>query len=96
MGVSLYTIPENPIKAMASRPAVINAIGEPFIPLGMATSSRCSRIPAKIVRANPKPIAVEAANTKDSSQLKSFWITIMATPSTAQLVVIKGKNTPNA
>ena len=81
---------------MANSPAVTKAIGEPCIPLGMETNSRCSRIPAKMVRASPKPRAVDPAKTTDSSKLYSFWMTMIATPKTAQLVVISGKNTPNA
>ena len=64
-----FTIPENPMNASASNPAVTNAIGVPFMPFGMDDSSSCSRIPAKMVNAKPKPIAVEAANTTDSSRL---------------------------
>ena len=30
--VSLYTTPENPMNAMANRPAVMSAIGVPFMP----------------------------------------------------------------
>lgn len=57
----IATIPENPMNAIARIPAVIKAMGNPFIPLGILTSSRCSRIPAKIVSASPNPIAMEAA-----------------------------------
>ncbi len=32
---SIYTIPANPIKAIARIPAVISAIGVPFIPFGI-------------------------------------------------------------
>ena len=69
IALEYYTIPENPINAMASNPAVTSAMGVPFIPWGMDDSSSCSRIPAKIVRANPKPRAVEAAKTTDSNKL---------------------------
>lgn len=64
-----HTMPEKPMKAMAKRPAVIRAMGVPFIPAGMDVRASCSRIPAKIVRASPYPIAVEAAKTMDSSRL---------------------------
>lgn len=57
------------MNAMASNPAVIRAMGVPFMPWGMEDSSSCSRIPAKMVNANPKPKAVEAAKTTDSSKL---------------------------
>lgn len=59
--VSTYTTPENPINAIANNPAVIKAIGVPFIPSGIFTRLICSRKPAKSTRANPKPIAVENA-----------------------------------
>ena len=49
--ISNYTMPENPIKAMANNPAVRIAIAGPCIPLGIFTSSSCSRIPANMVRA---------------------------------------------
>ena len=58
----LYAIPEKPIKASASKPAVINAIGTPFIPSGTFAKSRCSSNPANITSAKAKPIAEEAAN----------------------------------
>ena len=64
-----HTMPEKPMKAMAKRPAVIRAMGVPFIPAGMDVRASCSRMPAKIVRASPYPIAVEAAKTMDSSRL---------------------------
>ena len=57
------------MNAKANNPAVTRAIGVPFMPLGIEESSNCSRIPAKMVKASPKPIAVEAAKTTDSSKL---------------------------
>ena len=41
--VNLYTTPENPMNAIASRPAVIKAIGVPCIPFGTFTRLICSR-----------------------------------------------------
>lgn len=60
-----YAIPEKPIKAIANRPAVISAIGMPFMAAGTFVRSSCSRIPAKIIRASAKPIAVATAYTID-------------------------------
>lgn len=59
--LDFYTIPENPINAIASNPATTRAIGVPFIPLGMLSKSICSRKPAKMINATPKPIAEEIA-----------------------------------
>ena len=66
--VSLYTTPENPMNAIASRPAVIKAIGVPCIPFGTFTRLICSRSPAKSTSASPKPIAVENAYTTPVSR----------------------------
>ena len=54
-------IPENPINAIANKPAVTKAIGVPFIPFGTFVMASCSRIPAKITNAKAKPNAVEIA-----------------------------------
>ncbi len=53
-----YTRPANPMKARARMPAVTSEMGTPFIPEGMLASSSCSRIPAMITSARPKPMAV--------------------------------------
>ena len=58
---SRYTNPENPMKAIARMPAVISAMGTPFMALGMSSSSRRSRIPAKSTRASENPIASDTA-----------------------------------
>ena len=47
--------------AIASRPAVTNAIAIPCIPLGIFTKLNCSRIPANNTIAKAKPRAVEKA-----------------------------------
>ena len=73
-------------------PAIINAIGTPCIPLGTSTRSNCSRNPAKIVIASINPSAQDEAYITLSRMLTgNFCVTNMATPKTAQLVVIKGK-----
>ena len=46
--------------------------------------------------ASVKPSEVAKPYTTDSSNVNCFCITSMATPNTAQLVVIRGRNTPNA
>ena len=84
------------MKAIASRPAVIRAIGVPFMPSGTFVIANCSLTPAKIIKANANPIAVEIAYTTDYNKLYSFCITRMATPKIQQFVVIKGRNTPSA
>jgi len=84
------------MKAIANRPAVIRAIGVPFMPSGTFVIANCSLTPAKIIKANANPIAIENAYTTDSNKLYCFWMTWMATPNTQQFVVISGRNTPNA
>ena len=84
------------MKASARIPAVTNAIGTPFIPLGTSDNSSCSRKPAKITNANVKPTPFDNAYIAPSNKPKSFCITRIATPSTQQFVVMRGKNTPNA
>ena len=49
------------MKAIANKPAVIKAIGVPFIPEGTCVIANCSRIPAKTINANAKPIPMEIA-----------------------------------
>lgn len=63
--------PENPMNAIASRPAVTNAIAIPCIPLGIFTKLNCSRIPANNTIAKAKPRAVEGVNHA-SQQIKIF------------------------
>ena len=48
----------NPINAIAKSPAVISAIGTPRIAVGVSSTSRRSRIPAKRISARAKPSAV--------------------------------------
>ena len=64
-----HTMPENPIKAIASRPAVSSAIGMPFIAAGTFRRESCSRMPAKMTSESAKPIAVEKAKTMDCGRL---------------------------
>ena len=56
-----YTNPENPMNAIASRLAVIRAIGIPLNAFGTLLSASCSRRPAKRTIARPKPREVENA-----------------------------------
>ena len=49
------------VNAIARMLAVMRAMGRPRMPLGISTSSKCSRMPAKMVRAKPKPMAMEPA-----------------------------------
>ena len=84
------------MNANARMPAVTNAIGTPFIPLGTSDSVSCSRKPAKTTNAKVKPTPLAKAYIVPSNNPKSFCITKMATPRTQQLVVMSGKNTPNA
>ena len=49
------------MKARLSKPAVTRTMAMPLIPFGIFTNDSCSRSPAKTVRANAKPMAVEKA-----------------------------------
>ena len=94
--ISYRTSPENPIKAIAKMPAVISAMGTPFMALGTFSNSRRSRKPANNTKANVNPMATETAYTTASPRLYSFCTRRIATPKTAQLVVISGKKIPKA
>ena len=48
----------NPINAIAKSPAVISAIGTPRIAVGVSSTSKRSRMPAKRISARAKPRAV--------------------------------------
>lgn len=89
-------MPEKPMKASASRPAQRRANGVPRIPLGVSVSSSCSRMPANIHNARVNPMLVDTPYVIDSMRLKFFCTTRIATPNTAQLVVMSGRNTPKA
>ena len=84
------------MNANAKIPAVTNAIGTPCIPLGTSDNASCSRKPANITNANVKPMPFDNAYIVPSNKPKSFCITKIATPRTAQFVVMRGKNTPRA
>ena len=56
-----YTTPVKPMKAMARMPAVMRAMGVPFMPFGASISSMCSRMPAKMTNAKAKPKAMPTA-----------------------------------
>ena len=75
---------------------MINAIGTPLKFLGMFAYSNLSLIPAKSNNASEKPTATPKPFTIVSIKLYPSWIFIIATPRTAQFVVINGKNTPSA
>ena len=57
----IFTMPLKPMKAMARRPAEINAMGMPFIAGGSSVRLSCSRMPAKTTSARVKPRAMEMA-----------------------------------
>ena len=48
-----FTIPLNPMNAIARIPTVIRATGTPLNALGTSFIERCSRIPAKMTIARP-------------------------------------------
>ena len=77
-------------------PAVINAMGTPCNAFGTFSSSNRSRRPAKRTSANVNPTATATAYTTASPKLYSFYTKRMATPRTAQFVVISGRKIPSA
>ena len=92
-------MPENPIKAMESKLAVISVIGIPFKNSGISELSRRSLTPAKITIARVNPTPAKVPYNKDFKKLaetaENFVILTMATPKTAQFVVIKGRYIPS-
>ena len=85
------------MNAKARSPAVTKAIGIPAIPFGIFANSICSLNPAKVDKAKPKPTAFAAAKITDSINPKSLLETAkIATPKTAQFVVISAKKIPKA
>ena len=92
-----YTNPVNPKNANDSKPATNKLIGTPCIPFGKVANSNCSLILAKTINASAKPIELAIAKKAAFKRLPlSNPKAKIATPRTAQLVVIKGKNTPSA
>ena len=65
----LYTIPENPMNAIARILAVTRAIGMPLNGFGTLLSAICSLRPAKRIIARPKPRDEANAYTTDSARL---------------------------
>ena len=57
------------MNAIASKPAVIKAMGVPFNASGTRVSANCSRMVAKIINAIEYPMAVDMANTIDCIKL---------------------------
>ena len=84
-------IPAKPMNAIARIPATISATGTPRMARGTSASSSCVRMAANRASARANPPAVARAYTKEWSKPKFFCATIMATPSTAQFVVISGR-----
>ncbi len=78
------------------RPAVNNPMAVPFIKSGMVETSICSLMPVKRSKANPYPTAEAKEYITVARKLKSLRTLMRATPSMAQLVVIRGRNIPRA
>ena len=91
-----YTRPLKPMNAIARSAAVISAIGTPSNAFGTSSNSSLSRIPANSTSATAKPRAVDTLYTRPSSRPYSFCTIRIATPSTAQFVVISGRKIPSA
>jgi len=64
-----FTIPENPVNAMARMPAVIRPMAAPRMGRGISVTSNRSRMPAKMINATPKPTALANEKMMDCSKL---------------------------
>ena len=91
-----YIKPEKPKKAIAISPAVISTIGVPLNGLGILLYSIFSLRPARIMIEIAKPAAVAKPFTTPVKISYSRFTLLIATPSTAQFVVIRGRYTPSA
>ena len=87
-------MPENPIKAIDIKLAVINTMAVPLKRSGMSLYSIFSRIPAIITIAIKNPTAVANPFTTLSRIPYALVTLVSATPNTAQFVVISGRYTP--
>ena len=83
------------MKAIAISAEMINTSAVPWNGLGISLYSTFSRIPAISTIAMKKPTPVAIAYTTVYKRSYSYVIAFNATPSTAQFVVISGKNTPS-
>ena len=86
-------IPEKPMKAIERRAAVMRAIGAPRTDCGKASWFWLMRSlkPAISTMARVKPAALARPKQTESDSEKPFCMERMATPKTAQLVVISGR-----
>ena len=83
------------MNAIDIKQAVTSTIAVPWKVLGISLYSIFSRRPAINTIAIKKPTAVEIPYTRLSKILYSNVTQLSATPSTAQFVVISGRNTPS-
>ena len=79
------------MKLRAMRPAVTRAMGKPSKHLGQSAKTLRSRTPAKSTMASRKPRPPVTPYTRDSMKLYLFCTFSSTTPSTAQLVVMRGR-----
>ena len=86
----------NPKKAIDIKPADISVIGKPLKASGISDNSNLSLIPANITIARVNPIPAPQPFMIVSIRLYPLSILTIAIPRTAQLVVIRGRNTPRA
>ena len=88
-------MPENPINAIESNPAVTKVIGIPFKNDGILELSRRSLTPANITIASVNPTPAKEPYNNDFKKLadsaENFVTLTIATPRTAQFVVIRGR-----
>ena len=84
------------MKASDIRPAVINEIAAPRNGAGTSATMIRSLMAAKSTKTREKPTAAEKPNTVELNRVASGRrLFNKATPNTAQLLVISGKNVPN-
>ena len=89
------TIPAKPKKARETIDAAMRVMGSPFIAFGEGQFSILERTPAKSTIARRKPRPTPSEDTIDSMKLNPSVTLLIATPRTAQLVVIRGRYTPS-
>ena len=72
------------------KPAVIMAMAAPSKGCGMSAAAKRSRIAENKINTSEKPAPAQKPYSDDCMKLRSLLAFCSATPSTAQLVVIRG------
>src|SRR5690606_17580749 len=90
-----YTSPLKPINARDINPAVIMPMAAPLKGCGTSATARRSRMAENSISTREKPSAAPNPYRDEWKKLLSLAVFCRATPSTAQLVVIRGRKTPS-